>query len=257
MRLAIPLSFSAALVISGIMTAAPASTTIRPRTPVLLELFTSEGCSSCPPADRLLESLDKDQPVSDADLIVLSEHVDYWNHDGWSDPYSAPLFSQRQLEYARQLRLEEVYTPQLVVDGASELVGSNEQAARSAIARATAHGKLLAIELSDAARSDDHVSFHLSIPKVKDANETSAAVFVAVADERDRSQVSRGENAGKALQHVAVVRALKQIGTVGETSSSKEISVAFPSRQAGHIRIVVFAQDMKSHRVIGVSQAKL
>jgi hypothetical protein len=189
-------------------------------------------------------------------VIVLSEHVDYWNHAGWSDPYSAPLFSQRQIEYARQLRIEDVYTPQLVVDGTSELVGSNEQAARSAIAKAISHGKL-AIKVSDASRSEDHLSFKLSIPEMKDASEASAAVFVAVADERDRSQVSRGENAGRSLQHVAVVRALKQIGSVAETGSSKEISVAFKSRQAEHIRIVVFVQDVKSHRVIGVSQAKL
>lgn len=256
MKLAIPPSLSVALIIAGLMTAARGSAAVRARTPVLLELFTSEGCSSCPPADRLLESLDKNQPVSDADLIVLSEHVDYWNHGGWSDPYSAPLFSQRQLEYARQLRLSDVYTPQLVIDGTAELVGSNEQAARSAIARATAQGKL-GIELSDAARSDDHVSFHLSIPEVKGANKTPAAVFVAIADDRDRSQVSRGENAGRSLQHVAVVRVLKQIGTVQETGSSKDISMLFQSRQADAIRIVVFLQDTKSHRVIGVSQAKL
>src|SRR6516162_11535098 len=115
--------------------------TPEPRRPVLLELFTSEGCSSCPPADRLLETFERTQPVPGADLIVLSEHVDYWNRLGWTDPYSSPLFTERQQEYVRRLHLDGAYTPQLVIDGQADFVGSDERAIRAGILRAEARPK--------------------------------------------------------------------------------------------------------------------
>ncbi len=98
-------------------------------TPVIVELFTSEGCSSCPPADALLSQYVKNSPVPGVEVIALGEHVDYWNHNGWADPFSSAQFSQRQSDYSNAFRLDSVYTPQIIVDGKAQLVGSDGDAA--------------------------------------------------------------------------------------------------------------------------------
>lgn len=142
-RITVGALLAASLVILGLFAAKPGfssktgdSNVTGPRRAVLLELFTSEGCSSCPPADQLLETLDRTQPVSGAQIIVLSEHVDYWNRLGWTDPFSSTLFTQRQQDYVTQLHLDSAYTPQLVVDGQQDVVGSDERAVRAVILKA-------------------------------------------------------------------------------------------------------------------------
>ena len=224
------------------------------RVPVLLELFTSEGCSDCPPADKLLETLDRTQPISGAELIVLSEHVDYWNNGGWRDPFSSREFTDRQRNYASKFGLESVYTPQLVVDGETELVGSRSGAARSAIEHALAEQKS-AINLSQPVRNGDRVTVHVDLGPTASKN---AVVYVALADNQTRSQVARGENSGRLLTHVAVVRALASAGSVPAGSSFAK-DIALPIQQgvgANGLRVVAFVQDRANGHILAVAQRK-
>src|SRR5882672_8012365 len=185
------------------------------RAPVLVELFTSEGCSSCPPADALLERLDRSQPVRNAELIVLSEHVDYWDDIGWKDPYSSRQFSIRQDDYAHRFRLEGPYTPQMVVDGGMQFVGSDERRAIQVIGDAAKVGKVRVVLSSIHLEGDNTLAVHVeSGPLASSASSKSANVLLALADESDQSNVREGENAGRILKHVGVVRSLTQVGTI-------------------------------------------
>jgi hypothetical protein len=227
------------------------------KTPVVLELFTSEGCSSCPPADRLLQSLDEKQPFTGADLVVLSEHVDYWNGDGWVDPYSSRLFSERQRWYAEQFGLDGVYTPQVVVDGQRETVGSNAVAIRSAV-ETVARSENVALTVSNAVRDGNRIKFHLTSANLQGAG-GAATVYVALAENKVQSNVAGGENGGRSLTHVAVVRVLAPVGTVKAGSSfSKDIVIPMPSRMpATGIRVVAFLQYDQSHKIVGAAQEKI
>src|SRR5277367_3822944 len=199
------------------------------RTPVLVELFTSEGCSDCPPADALLEKLDRSQPVGGAELVVLSEHVDYWDDTGWRDPYSSHEYSERQNAYAGQFNLDSVYTPQMVVDGRFELVGSDERRALAAIANAAKTTKLPVSISAVHLETPGVVSLHVNAGQLPSSFATSAAeVWIAAADESDASHVSSGENAGRNLKHIAVLRSLTRAGTVdraGEFSRDVRINI--------------------------------
>jgi hypothetical protein len=228
------------------------------RVPVLLELFTSEGCSSCPPADRLLQFFDQSQPVANASLIVLSEHVDYWDRLGWKDPFSSPQFTIRQQDYADRYSREGIYTPQLVVDGRFALVGNDSREANAAIQKAAREPKI-AIALSKAARDGKQVKVHIDVPAAQNAQKKSAVIYLAIADDRAESHVARGENAGRSLSHVAVTRVLKEAGTIDlRSASSKEVVLTLPAGAgANGLRLIVFLEDPGSGHILGTTAQKL
>jgi hypothetical protein len=227
------------------------------RIPVLLELFTSEGCSSCPPADRLLQVLDDKQPVAGADLIVLSEHVDYWNGLGWKDPFSSPQYTARQQDYTNRYNFDGVYTPQLVVDGRYGFVGNDGHEASAAIQKAIREAKIPII-VSNVVRNGNQVTARVELPADNKFKGARGILYVALADNRQESHVARGENGGRTLAHVAVTRVLKQVGPITfDAPSSKEITLPVQTGAANGLRLVVFIQDPKSGHVLGVTEQKL
>jgi len=223
-------------------------------TPVLLELFTSEGCSSCPPADKLVQQMDATQPVSGAQLIVLSEHVDYWNHDGWKDPYSSSSLTERQIDYVRALKLKEPYTPQMIVDGTTVLQGDESQilqSLRGDVATPKLSLRIDSVNLGAGKIQD--VSGHIDIDGTTDKH--NADVYVAVALGRAESQVLSGENSGKHLSHVAVVQEIKKIGKLGKNGRfSQDFQVKLnPGTDANNVRIIAFVQEPGPGRVLGAA----
>jgi hypothetical protein len=233
----------------------PQSATPSP-TPVLVELFTSEGCSSCPPADSFLQQLDA-QPVPGTQLIVLSEHVDYWNHIGWTDPYSSAVYSERQNAYANHFRLDSVYTPQMIVDGKDEFVGNSPGEARKSIDRAATVQKI-PVRISGATLSNGLVQAHVETGTFS-AHEGKADVYFLVALNYAETQVARGENAGHHLTHVAVVRNLVKVGKVEPGKAfSQDISLKLPKgTEPAMLRVIAFVQEPGPGRVLGAALEKL
>jgi hypothetical protein len=224
--------------------------------PILVELFTSEGCSSCPPADQLLQKLDA-QPYAGAKLIVLSEHVDYWNHIGWTDPFSSAAYSARQNEYGDRFHLQSVYTPEMVVDGSSEFVGNSYRDAREAFAKSQAQPKV-EVHIRDLEVKDGKLMARVESAGLPAGARKADVVFV-VALSHAESQVARGENAGHKLTHVAVVRSLNVVGTVENGKPfSKDVSVSLGRDVApDNVRVVAFLQETGQGRVVGAAEATL
>lgn len=212
--------------------------------PVLVELFTSEGCSSCPPADALLAELDAKQPVAGARVIVLSEHVTYWNSLGWRDPFSQDAMTERQQNYAQHFGLSGVYTPQAVVDGAAELVGSDHRGMLRAVAQAAASGKT-PVSIENAEVAGGELRFAVR------GGDGNAQLMAALAEDSAQADVLRGENGGRTLRHVAVVRELEPMG-VG-VSDGRVLQLRLPAG-SGALRLVVFLVDRRGGQVLGVAE---
>jgi hypothetical protein len=243
------------LALAGLTQAPEPKAISRERTPLLVELFTSEGCSTCPPADVFLQKLDQ-QPISGEEMIVLGEHVDYWNHIGWKDPYSSRFYSDRQTAYAKRFGLDSVYTPQIVVDGTTEFVGSDEALAHQAFAKELGKPKL-AVRLSSVyIGATNLLQAHLETDALPGSFGVQGAdVYVAVALNRAESQVARGENAGRTLTHVAVVRSMVKVGTLrqGQVFIQNIRLKLDPGTDTRHLRLIAFLQEPNQGRVIGAT----
>jgi hypothetical protein len=225
-----------------------------PRTPVLVELFTSEGCSSCPPADALLTRLLREQPVADVEIIPLSLHVDYWDHQGWKDPFGSKAFSSRQAAYSKIFG-GEIYTPQMVVDGRDELNGTDEQAIRRVVRDA---GSRPHLPLRVGARSiGTSVRLSIDLPAAP-ADAESIDVLVALTEDDLSSIVRRGENGGRTLSHVAVVRKLESLGTLEREAFVADGQLSLDRAwNAKKMRAITWLQGRRTRHVYGTATAGL
>jgi len=226
--------------------------------PVLVELFTSEGCSSCPPADKVLAELDDTQPVKGARVIALSEHVDYWNHLGWKDPFSSAEFSRRQAEYARVLGVDDIFTPQMIVDGRAQFVGSNGGSALDAIAKAARSPKA-GVSLTVRGLTPASVTVGVRVENVPEIRGSAPAdIFLAITEGGLSSSVVRGENSGRKLAHTAVTRKLIKIGAVEGKGFQAERAVDLDSRwKRPNIKAVAFVQERSTRTVLGAAAIKI
>src|SRR5579863_2677694 len=183
--------------------------------PVVVELFTSEGCSSCPAADRMLSRLEQTQPIPGAQVVAVEEHIDYWNQLGWTDPFSSPQYRARQNDYAVAFKASNIYTPQMVVSGQTAFVGSDLNRAYHEIA-AAAQATSTLVDLGTNANSRDPELLDLSV-QVTNAKSTKwrdSNVYLAVTEGGLTTFVQRGENSGRTLRHSSVVRNFGVIGRV-------------------------------------------
>lgn len=223
----------------------------QPRTPVLLELFTSEGCSSCPPADALLMKLNDSQPLNGVLVIALEEHVDYWDRQGWRDPFSSEAFTARQRHYAESLHVESPYTPEMVIDGKTEFVGNDARTARSELVKASRRAKV-PIRLVWREKSSGEASLAVQV----DAAPSAGEVLLAITESNLATDVAGGENAGRNLKHSAVVRTLTPIGELkaGQPFSTDTVVKLASDWKPENLSAVVFAQEHSTGKVFAAAE---
>lgn len=250
------LILGALLVMNCAGEAQPAKRGGRPRT-VILELFTSQGCSSCPPADALLSKLQRER-FGGATVVPLAYHVDYWNHIGWTDPYSSARWSQRQNQYARSLESSQVYTPQLVVNGRVQLVGSAEHAIRTEIERQLKDADVGTISIANVARVGNEL--HVDVRARLDAKQNGprAKVFVTLFENGATTTVTSGENARRKLSNDAIVRWQNGVADVesnGAEASGTAVIPLDPGWRTANLGVAAFIQDTRNLSVYATAVA--
>lgn len=233
------------------------------RSPVIIELFTSEGCSTCPPADALLSKLEVHQPIAGAEIIGLEEHVDYWNHDGWIDPYSSGEWTLRQQEYVSRLKSNSPYTPQMIVDGQTEFTGNNARKAQEAIQQAAKQEKTSVSIAAGALAKNNVLACEVQVANIPRAGEQDKVdVWLAVTEAGlTTGAVTAGENKGHTWEHASIVRSLQKIGSISSSSSlpflAKPQIKLRSNWKRENLRLVAFVQERKSWRIIGAALAKI
>lgn len=217
------------------------------RKAVVVELFTSEGCSSCPPADNLLGRL-RALAQTGVDVIPLGFHVDYWDYLGWHDRFASAAFSRRQEMYASRFRLDGPYTPQMVVDGGQEFAGSDGRRAQEAIARAAARPEQADVQLQWKAPG------RLAVRVKSVASGLNGEAILAITEDNLSTSVGAGENNGHVLHHSAVVREFRSLGKLKDGTLETEASIA-PAKgwKLDDLRIVVFVQPASGEAVAGAA----
>ena len=216
-------------------------------TPVVVELFSSEGCSSCPPADVLLSELSAKQGVKGANVIALELHVDYWDDLGWADPFSSAAFSARQRSYASAASRRGAFTPEAVVDGGASVVGSDTTALSAEVEHAASRPHL-AVALT--ARSDGALD-----AVAERAPSAAASYWLAITESGLQTKVKAGENRGQTLRHAPVVRSLTRVGSA--TAAPSRIELPAVRSASGELTAVVFIQQDADLAIVGANTLPL
>ena len=251
---------SALLYIAQSQASRPPAATNSATRAVVVELFTSEGCSSCPPADALLKKLGEEAAVPGVEIIPLEEHVDYWDHLGWKDAFSSSAFTERQSDYAGKFGNSGVYTPQMVVDGQTEFVGSRSREAKEVILKASAAPKLTINLVQRPSSESGKAAFDIKItdltalPAGKEAE-----LWIAISEKGLYTDVKAGENSGERLQHAPVVRSLQKLDTFrGSTDYSAHSSLKLESTwERTNLTFVAFAVERGSRKIVGAAVAPI
>ncbi|MEO5997402.1 MAG: DUF1223 domain-containing protein [Chitinophagaceae bacterium] len=211
----------------------------------VVELFTSEGCSSCPPADKAVANL---LSKNNDNIYILSYHVDYWNRLGWKDIFSKAEFSERQKRYASHLSLESVYTPQVIVNGSTEFVGSDENKLNTSISNGLKNKGNSDLSISSSKANNIVTIFY-------DINEQNIVILnIALVQPEATSSVKRGENGGKVLHHINIVREFKTVDAKGKG----RISIEIPNELSGTmLELIAFTQAKNNFHILGAAKKVL
>jgi hypothetical protein len=216
----------------------------------VVELFTSQGCSSCPAADKLLSEIALQAETQNEPILVLSFHVSYWNHLGWKDPYSSEAFTERQRHYSEVLQTDNIYTPQMIVNGTEEFVGSDRTRITSAITRALATPAAYAITIDQLNKQGNTLSLAYTLNE----SPKDELLYAALVINHAENQVPRGENAGKLLKHDNVVMTLDSF-PLGKTGQLK-LSIPASTNPSGY-ELILFIQERNSLKIVGATRLKL